>query len=84
MMMKKTCIAALTAALLISLLCSTAFAATFHQSSGTAPAPYGNTTTSNYNAVIRFQESKFYGGQNFAVTSAAASRSSCDGTSYRL
>lgn len=67
--MKKILPAILIAALLTTLLCLSASAATFHQSNGTAPAPYGNTTQSNANAVIRFQKSRFLGGQNFAVYS---------------
>ena len=67
--MKKVLVAFLSTMLLVLLICSAACAATFHQSNGTAPAPYGNTTESNSDAAIRFRESKFRGGQNFAVYS---------------
>lgn len=67
--MKKMLAAILSAMILVCLVCSAACAATFHQSNGTAPAPYGNTTSSNSDAVIRFRESSFRGGQNFAVYS---------------
>ena len=67
MNMKKSLCIALIILLLSAMLCSAASAATFHQNNGTAPAPYGNTTSSNSNAVIRFKRSHFKGGQNFAV-----------------
>lgn len=67
--MKKRILAILMIAILVSLLCNAACAATFHQNNGTAPAPYGNTTSSNSDATIRFQKSRFLGGQNFAVYS---------------
>ena len=69
MHMKKKLSMALLIALFAVMLCTAASAATFHQNSGTAPAPYGNTTTANSDAVIRFQKSRFLGGQNFAVYS---------------
>lgn len=69
MNMKKSLCIALIILLLSAMLCSAASAATFHQNNGTAPAPYGNTTSSNSNAVIRFKRSHFKGGQNFAVYS---------------
>lgn len=67
--MKKKLLALLILALLSMLIISTASAATFHQDNGTAPAPYGNTTSADSNAVISFQKSRFLGGQNFAVYS---------------
>ena len=69
MNMKKVMATVLITVLLASVICSMASAATFHQSNGTAPAPYGNTTSSNSDAVIRFKKSRFIGGQNFAVYS---------------
>lgn len=67
--MKKKLLTLLILALLSMLIISTASAATFHQDNGTAPAPYGNTTSADSNAVISFQKSRFLGGQNFAVYS---------------
>lgn len=67
--MKKLLTLFVILALISTLFFSVASAATFHQNSGTAPAPYGNTTTANENAIIRFQKSRFLGGQTFAVYS---------------
>ena len=67
--MKKSIVVVLLIVLFVSLICNAACAATFHQNNGTAPAPYGNTTISDRDAIIRFKESRFYGGQNFAVYS---------------
>ena len=66
--MKKKRLAFLFLVLFAVMLCSAASAATFHKGN-TAPAPYGNTTTANRDAVIRFKRSEFIGGQNFAVYS---------------